>query len=171
MAGPPRELDELLRALTRGDPSAISAEELARIEAALEADPALAAALAAEPAGGGDPLVAAVADTTPGPTADEWARVWSNISAGTATAARPAVGRRASVWLRLRVPLAAAAAVLLAIGTWWNWERRGGDAWEIRLAADVEIDDIDMPDSTTPVVIRLRPDGPVVIWALADMSG
>lgn len=171
MQGPPRELDELLRALTRGDPSAVSAEELARIEAALEADPGLTAALAAEPAGVGDPLVAAVGDTTPTPTPEEWARVWDHITAGTAAAMRPAVAHRASVWLRLRVPLAAAAAVLLAVGMWWNWEGRGGDAWEIRLAADVEIDDIDMQDSTTPVVIRLRPDGPVVIWALADMAG
>ncbi len=171
MAGPPQELDELLRALTRCDPGAVSDEELARIEAALDADPSLAAALAAKTAGVGDPIAAAVGTTTPSPTPDEWARVWANIAARSATAARSAVARPAGMWLRLRVPLAAAAAVLLAIGTWWSWERRADDEWVIHLAADVEIVDIVMQDSATPMVIRLRPDGPVVIWALENMSG
>lgn len=178
MSGTHDNLDDALRAAAAGNWDALTAQQVAGLESALNNDPALAAQLAGvvPPP---DPRLAAgldLLDRADLPSSVDWQRVWERIEAASArlSQAEPRPARRV---LRLWKPLTAgavglAAAACLLVAVLWKHGHPPTDApWPMQLATNVEIDQLEVGEGTTPLVLALGGDnGPEVIWLLPDES-
>lgn len=102
----PVDIVKLMDRLAADGLDALTPAEMEQLEAAMNADPQLAERLADLPADGAGDLPA-----VPEPDEQAWDRVWDGITA----AQRP---QRGHWWRWAGGALAAAAAVLLAIGLW-----------------------------------------------------
>jgi anti-sigma factor RsiW len=165
-----------LTAAVAGRFDELAAEQVAALEAHLAACPGCAAELAAcKPAR--DPVLTTavrVAGEGPRPTAAAWEALYRDIEAR--VVATPALPRRApavfaaartqrpipAALLRWWRPLAAAAAVLLAVGVWRLERPNPVPADSFELATNVEINSLEAgPDTTV-----YTSEGGAVIWVI-----
>jgi hypothetical protein len=151
----------------------LTAEQVARLEGALNADPRAAAQLAnlrAAPEGRLKEAVECL-DRVAMPSAATWNAVWARIEvAGTAQRAARRQERLGTV-LRLWQPLAAIAACLLLALTWWGApgpERP--DDWPVRLASNARISSLEVGPDLTPVVMGTGPHGASIIWIVPEID-
>jgi hypothetical protein len=155
------DIQAALDAVADGRLDALPPERVAQLAAYLEADPIAAARVA----GVVPPIEPAWQVQAPPASAEAWERVWRRVAA----AGEPAAGRRTQRVLRLWRPiaLAAAACALLAVGLWeWSWKARG-QGWPVEWARDVQIEELEVADGTTPFVIDGGTgNGISVIWIL-----
>ena len=165
----PDKLHAALRAVAAGDLDALTPEQAAQLERALNENPRVAALVADAVPVPDERLAAGLAELERGalPSDAAWDQVWARVdAAGARTAAR---GRHtvAARVLRLWKPLLAAAACL-ALATVWRLSLKGpaDDAWPIQLATNVEIQALDVGDHATPYISTT--DGVDMIWVLPD---
>ena len=128
MTTPTDNLEELLARVRAGRLDELTPEQVAALEAHLDATPAAAERLAnvvPEP----DPHLSAAVSP---PTEDEWNAVWERVESATSAPQSPR--RPLSRVFRLWSPLAAAAACLLLVVV---WRLSAPPAWEIQLSEDV----------------------------------
>jgi hypothetical protein len=151
------------------DFDALSADQIARLEASLNADPQRGAAFA-QMCPGRDGFVDAwtAAERSAAPPGDRpWERVWEQVD--TALTLRPTVTATGALrrprTIRLWVGLAAAAACI-ALVSLWPWKPAPTESpWPIVLAGNVEIDALEVSDDATPVIWSTGGSEPVnVIW-------
>lgn len=151
MNAPADEIRQMLARVSAGELDALSPEEIAQLEDALNTDDTLAEQLAEVPAGGDWP-----AELTP--SAAEWEAVWQGVS--TESSHRRVKGW----WLR---PLGVAAAVVVLIGVWWGGS--GGsqvDPWQIQPDTAFEIVAIEAGSDATPFIMGGGEDEFPVIWVI-----
>jgi hypothetical protein len=140
----------------------LSLEQVARLEARLNADADAAERLAdvypeAEPA-----LLAPVEM----PTADTWNRVWTQIEVAAAQRRR-STPARTGTFLRWRPILAAAAVCALMIGTWTFRAPPSSNDWPIEWAHTVQISYLEVATGATPLVIAAGAEDAIpIIWVL-----
>lgn len=165
-------LEAWLEQSLRGDLDALTPEQVAALEAALNDSPELAARAA-----GVVPPVDAPAASVAMPTAAEWNGVWSRIEAGLAAGASPqlrvhpadaamdaarrsrsqherAVDRRSRV-LRLWPAISAAAACIAMVLVWRGFlppAPVSAELWSMTAAANVEILELEVYDNAVAAV-------------------
>jgi hypothetical protein len=137
------DIQAALDAVADGRLDALPPERVAQLAAYLEADPIAAARVA----GVVPPIEPAWQVQAPPASAEAWELVWRRVW-------RP-------------IALAAAACALLAVGLWeWSWKARG-QGWPVEWARDVQIEELEVADGTTPFVIDGGTgNGISVIWIL-----
>jgi hypothetical protein len=166
-------LDAALRAVAAGDWDALTPEQVERLERVLNQEPAIAARLTAQKPELGASLakVLDALDRRARPTPRAWEGVWEQIESA-APAARGTSRRSVARILRLWPALAAAAACLL-LAVAWTWTARpsASDEWPLRLATNVEIDDLEVPEGATSFVVETGGESGIqVIWVLEDQG-
>ena len=151
----------------------LTAEQVARLEGVLNADPQAAAQLVKLRAAPEGQLKSAIAvlDRVTAPSAQTWDAVWGRIEvAGAAQLAARRQERIGSI-LRLWQPLAAVAACLLLALTWLGGltpERQ--DDWPVLLAANAQISSLEVGPDLTPVVMGTGPHGASIIWIVPEID-
>ncbi len=171
MSARPENLDEALQAVMAGDLDALRPDQVAQLETLLNEEPAMAARLANRLAAPDALLADALAQAERGavPSAAVWEQAWERIDA--AAPAMPAtVGRRRALVIRLWKPLAAVAACLLMVAVWKiSLATPQAEDWPMRLATDVQIDQLEVSEGSTPFIISDGAEHPVqIIWVLED---
>lgn len=155
------QIENLLDRVAAGDLDDLTPEQIAALEVHLNASPALAARLADErpPA---DTLLESLGAELP--SESEWDEAWSRI----APASRVMRGLRFGAFARTIT--AAAACVLLAFVYQVGPSRASaGEPWELSLATDVEIHELDVAEDVSSAVSYADDgEGPVVIWLFED---
>jgi len=153
------DIQATLDAIAAGELDALDPDQVQRVAAAVNADPALAARLA-----GIVPRVQPVHRAgVPQPSDAAWERVWQRIAVATVGQTRRRVLR---LW---RPALAAAACALLALI--WNLGRAPApEEWPVRWAQRVEINDLEVPAGVIPLVLVGESDGVPGIWVLDDQG-
>lgn len=173
MKRPRDNLDDALRAVLAGDLDALTPEQVVRLERVLNEEAAVAVRVAGQMPARGDPLVAALneADRATSPPAAAWEAAWERID-GTGPLAMFAEKRgTVARVLRLWKPLAAVAAGLLMAVLWKVSTTSPIKPWPMQLAADVEINQLEVNEGMTPFVVSTGGDGAVqVIWVLPDQG-
>lgn len=165
-------LDQALKALQAGDLDALTPEQMDRLEGLLNSRPQLADTLTGRLAAPDARLRAALDDEAAdaGPSAPEWERAWNRIStsSGAASTSRRATGR---FW-RLWAPLTAAAACLLMAASWWGSALPAGpQPWPMKLATEVEINELEVYGNATAFVVSAGGESGVgIIWVLEEES-
>jgi len=159
-------LDAALRAVAAGQWEALTPEQVERLERVLNEEPAVAARLAGrKPELGArlaEVLEVLVEQTRPAPRV--WQDMWERIDAAAPAAVRHGAGRI----LRLWTPLAAAAACVILV-LLWTLEPSTSEEWPLQLATSVEIDELEVPEGATPMVISTGGENGIdVIWVLED---
>ena len=152
------KLREALDAIVAGDLDAPSPDQIARLEARVNANPDVRARLA----GIVPPIEPALRAAVQPPPKRVWEDVWRRVDEAVSAAPAPRV-------LRLWRPLTAAAACVLMVGL-WNIGRGPTVAdWPVEWARDVEINELEVLEGCTPFVAAVGADSPVsVIWVLDD---
>ncbi len=140
----------------------LSIEQVARLEARLNADTDAAARLAdlCPPA---DP---ALVEPVNMPTADAWDCVWTRIEAAPAQRRR-STPAQTGIFLRWRPALAAAAVCALMVGTWTFRTPPSSNDWPIEWAHTVQINYLEVATGATPLVIAAGAEDAIpIIWVL-----
>ena len=178
MSRPNDKLDEALRGLSPADVDGLTPDQVARLEGVLNRHPKAATRFGAaipKP----DPLLRAALkkldERQAPPSAAEWEAQWSRIEARlpagqVETAAAP---RRALRWAKAGVrrywqPLLAAAACL-GFAIFWAMDaphRHHEPPWPIRMAAHVEVNEMDVSPGLTPVLVATDPEGGIDVISL-----
>lgn len=163
-------LEHLLRAIEDGALETLSPEQIERVASWLDARPDLADRVADRPAKPDARLMDALtaADATVTPTAEAWGSVWAHVDLASAARARAAGSSRVLRIWRLWGPLTAAAACLMLVGL-WQWRSSGpGHAadWPLELAADAQIESLEVFGDASAFVAGVDAPGAVVIWVL-----
>jgi hypothetical protein len=176
MTREPQNLDEALRALAAGELDALRPEQVARLEAILNASPEAAERVAdVLPAADGRlGEVLRVAETeSGGPTARQWEQMWGSIEgAGGTRQLTPKVRTLPPIVLRLWRPVAAVAACLLLAVLWKTaGPGRTVEPWPVQLATSVDINDFEVYDDSTPMIITSDDaSGAAILWVLENES-
>lgn len=161
-------IDQLLAKAAAGQFDALTAEEVAELERAVNADARLAARLGtARPAAD-----ARLRATVALPTTAQWGRVWDTIESRTsaAGAARvPAAGLRV---LRLWQGLAAAAAACVLAMWMWRMQAPQSTGYSIELTTSLQVDELEVFGDATAVVVAPSDEMPYpVISVVMDGGG
>ncbi len=169
MAPAQDKLHAALRAVAAGDFAALTPEQVAELERALNENPPVAALVADAVPKPDASLAAGLAaiDQAALPSDAAWDQVWAQVDAASARAARWTRKSGATRVLRLWRPLLAAAACLVLVAVWRMQLRSGpsaDEAWPVQLATNVEIDALDVGDDATPYIVNT--DGVDMIWVL-----
>lgn len=132
-------LEKLLDRVIAGRLDDLSPAEVAALEQALHAEPALAERLArAMP-----PVDSAMQVPVAKPTVAEWSRVWGGIERGEAASSSGANLRAMRVFSLWKAATAAAACVAL-FAIWRALPVSRGDGGEVRLASSGNVEILDM---------------------------
>lgn len=164
--------DDDFRAIERGDLDALTPEAVARLETLLHEQPDLTRRvghLRAQPDERlAQTLDSADADTLP--DAASWERVWRRID-GRAQVKRRAAQRGVRI-LQLWPALTAAAAGLVLAAVWnWPTSPAATEPWTLKLATQVEIQELEVYDGAMPFVVSAGGDhGAEIIWVLEPES-
>lgn len=173
MRRPRDNLDEALRAVMAGDLDALTPEQVARLESVLNDEPAVADRLAGQIAAPDRCLAGVLRESEQAemPRAAAWEAAWERIDApGAITRFVEKRGGVARILRRWR-PLAAVAAGLIMAALWRISTAAPVRPWPMQLAADVEINALEVTGETTPFVVSTGDEGDVqVIWVLPDHS-
>jgi|GEM_PF-1385283 len=160
-------LHEVRRLLTAGDLDAITPAQIEQIERALADDAAAVAALGRQTPPLPPSLARALQDweREQQPAALVWEHMWSAIDAAVLRSRRApvAVGRRR---LRLWQSMVAAAAGLILFVSWQAYPLRAVEPWPLRLAGEVDIEQLEVFQDATTFVVSLDGDGGQIIWVL-----
>lgn len=160
MTTPSDNLDELLDRVCAGRLDELTPEQVAALEAHLDATPTAAERLAnvlPEP----DPHLSAAVSS---PTEDEWNAVWERIESVTSTTQSPR--RPLSRLLRIWSPLLAAAACVLLVVI---WRLSAPPAWKMQLSEDVVVHELEVfGNSTAFVAYSDDDDGSAMIWVFEE---
>lgn len=159
----------------RFDLAALSAGEIAALEAGLTADPAAAAELARL-----RPTPDAVVQTLrtleseiPAPPQEAWRAVWKSIDRVERPAA-PLKSHKHPAILRFWRPVGAIAAGLALFAVWRSYSPQEvvpRNGWPVRLAQNVEFGDVESSDDVTPLLWSTEgPTGTSLIW-LVEKEG
>ena len=153
-----------LAAAEAGKLDSLTPEQIARLEAFLNATPAAAARLAAQTAAPELALQAPAPALTPA----SWTRVWATIDAAGAIAASPPKILKLRFWR----PLLAAAAVCALLVGWWSLSQATSQPeWPVAWATYIEINDLEVSDDATPLVVGTESEGSIpIIWVLEGGS-
>ncbi len=168
MTPAPHNLADALKALADGELDVLRPEQVRQVEAALNRDARLAAPFAGQQPRVEPHLAAALneLDRSDQPTTADWERVWDNIDAAAARRGRPDAGVARRV-LRAWRPLMAAAACLLLVLGWRVTQPAAVEPWPLQLAAEVEIDSLEVFQGATSFVVAVGGDnGGEIIWVL-----
>lgn len=168
MTPAPHNLADALKAVAKGDLDALTPEQVRQVEAALNSDARLAAAFEGERPRVEPRLAAALGefDRSDQPTPADWQRVWNAIDTAGARHGRPNVGVAHRI-LRAWRPLMAAAACLLLVLGWRVTQPAAVDPWPLQLAAEVEINNLEVFQGATSFVVAVGGDtGGEIIWVL-----
>jgi len=172
----PHNQDEALRAQAARELAALSAEQVTLPEAILNASPEAAARIAdtvPRPAA----TVAAVrrADETTVPTPRQWDQVWGQIVGGAQERQSGRVLRLATVLTQKRWRAVAAIAACLLLAVVWQFTTPAAvpavEPWPVQLAMSVDINDFEVYDDATPMIIA--GDGATsapILWVLENGS-
>lgn len=159
-------LDAALRALERGDLDSLSPEQVARLEEALNAEPAAAAWVGDLQPPRDEPLAKLLRQTEEPalPAAAEWERVWERVAAErTGEKARRRVGRIIRLWQ----PLAAIAAGLVLVVAWRVGSAPREADWPVEIGGAYEIHDLEVGEGAVPFVFATGGEQRAeVIWVL-----
>lgn len=155
----PENADALLAEVLAGRLDALSPEQVERLEAHLQAEPAAEAALAAA-----RPPAATLPDE-PMPSAEAWDALWARIDQ---TAATPGAGQLRRVRAVWRAVVAAAACGLAMLA----WKQAASPAvGPVVLAHDVTIESLEVGRGESAFVVYLdEGSGPPVVWVLSDSA-
>ena len=168
MAAPHDNLHAALRAVAAGDFDALTPEQVAQLERALNENPQVAALVADAVPAPDARLAAGLAELERAalPSDQAWDQAWKRIDATAARAAartrQPVAGRIIRLWK----PLLAAAACIILAAVWRIHQTPQADTGAMQLATNVEIDDLEVGDDATPLIIESG--GVNVIWVLQD---
>lgn len=155
-----RDLRTALTAIEAGNLDSLAPDEIARLEAFLNASTGAAAALTdkvptPEPA---------LQIRAPRPTAASWALVWRQIEAKGAVAAARRHVLSGRMW---RSALAAAAVCAIAVGLWSFQHATSEPEWPVAWATHIEIDDLQVPEGATTRVLGTETESSfAVIWVV-----
>ncbi len=149
----------------------MTAESLQSLQSRIDRDPAFAASLGRETPGR-DSLVDWVRshEAIDLPSRADWVAAWREIDRAVERQSAPA---RGAAWkiIPLWRPLAAVAACFLFLLTLSRTAATDGTHWPIRLAQNVEIDELETADDVTPLIWSSGgADNVSVIW-LVDAGG
>lgn len=166
---PTDNLKAQIDAIDFGNIDAISPEQIAELETALNAHEAGVSHLAdrlAKP----DPRLASALDAAERPAMpppEAWDRMWDRITAETGRHQHaPAAPHRI---VRLWRPAAAVAACLFLATAWWlQTPTTASDPWPVTLATNVEIEQVESFGDTMPLVMSVGDEGMPVIWVVED---
>lgn len=164
----PHNLADALKALADGDLDTLTPEQVRQLEAALNSDARLAAALAGERPRVEPRLAMALNELDRGdqPTPADWEHVWNSIDAAATQRGRTDAGVARRI-LRAWRPLMAAAACLLLVLGWRVTRPAAVDSWPLQLAADVQIDNLEVFQGATSFVVAVGGGaGGEIIWVL-----
>lgn len=162
MTTPTENFDELLDRVSAGQLDALTPEQVAALEAHLNATPAAAQRLA-----GVVPAPDPRLTSAPSPSEADWDRVWERVDWAEAAPlpARPALGRVFRLWR----PLAAAAACLLLVVVWRTMLSPAVPSWELRLSDDVVVHELEVfEDASAFVAYADDESGTAVIWVFEE---
>ena len=157
---PDERLAALIDRVAAGGVDALTAGEVAELEAALADRPELEArleALAPPP----DAFLTAVEQ----PTAADWERVWQRVERAStrgATLAPP-------VLLRVWRPVAAIAACALLALSWQVSRGANGRGWSLKPASGIEVHSLEVFGESVSLILPEGSDGFPVIWVF-DMA-
>lgn len=168
MTPAPHSLADALKALAVGELDAMTPEQVRLAEAALNRDERLAAAFAGEQPRVEPRLAATLNELDRGaqPTPADWERVWVSIDVVAARRGPTDAGVARRI-LRAWRPLMAAAACLLLVLGWRVTQPAAVDSWPLQLAAEVEIDNLEVFQGATSFVVAVGGDnGGEIIWVL-----
>ena len=157
-----------LQALIDGRLDALAPEQVAALEAHLNACPTCTARLADAQARPEAALRDSLATPVPAPAL--WDAVWDRIDARSAAEPVPA-RRRLPVTLRLWSGLSAAAAVILVATIWWLTPPAADSPWDLRLAGpeDVQIQSLEVFVDATSIVLTGEGDAAApIIWVIQE---
>jgi hypothetical protein len=158
-----RQLEPLLVSAAAGDLDTLTPEQVAALEAHVNACPSCAARLAGQ-------VPQPDARMTPPvvlPSEEQWDRVWEEIETGTGTAgghSSPSVGLLRRLWQ----PLVAAAACVLLVVVWRSATPMARQPWDLELSNNVVVHEIETFGDVTPLVVYSSDDGAAVIWMLEN---
>lgn len=173
-------LEALLRRVEAGELDSLTPEQIDALETFLNESPAAADRLAnVRPAPESTSALSAFPDapgfgqaSIPSPDKAEWDRVWNNIEAAEAaprmaapveTCNRSVGGRLLKLW-----PLFMAAAACFAIMLTWHFAAVPASAeWEIRLADQVEVEELNVYGDAIAFV-DFNNDGTAMIWVFEE---
>ncbi len=160
------KLHSALRAVAAGDFDALTPEQVAELERALNENPQVAALIASAVPAPDARLAAGLAEMERKalPSQAAWDQAWAQVDAATARISVRSHKTGAARVLRLWKPLLAAAACLLLVAVWRVSLRPADDAWPIQLATNVEIDALDVGDDATPYIVAT--DDFDMIWVM-----
>ena len=165
MTTPNDNLDQLLDRVAAGRLDDLTPEQVAALEAHLNATPAAEGLADVLPEA--DPRLSSTASM---PTDAEWDEVWQQVDSAAAARGRTARAIRRAI--RLWQPLAAVAACV-ALLLVWRWAPfTSGPEWPIELSADVEVLELEVfGDASAFVSYSDEGQGAAVIWVLDDGAG
>ena len=154
------DLDKLLARLRDGAIDELSPEEIAALEAHLNAETEFADALADTV-----PVPDCPAFDRSGPTAAEWEGVWQSIeSAQTQEAGKT----RSPRFVRFWQPLFAAAACLMLVIT-WRFGASNTPHWNAQLSNDVVVHELEVYDDASSMVAYTGDgSGSAIIWVFEE---
>lgn len=152
MAATDPRIEVLMQRVAAGELDALTADEVALLEKAVDADAELADRLAAAM-----PPADEFVGVEDAPSDEAWERVWSEVAP---------VRRKAAGWWWQ--PIAAAAAVALMVGTWqWTGLSATPEApW--RLGGEVEVLELETFEEGVPMVMSVGDAEMQVIWIVGD---
>jgi hypothetical protein len=160
MTTPSDNLDELLDRVRAGRLDELTPEQVAALEAHLDATPTAAERLAnviPEP----DPHLSAPVSS---PTEDQWNAIWERVESAASSPRSPR--RPVSRVLRFWSPLAAAAACLLLVVV---WRLSAPPAWEMHLSEHVVVHELEVfGNSSAFVAYSDDDDGSAMIWVFEE---
>lgn len=161
MSQSPYNISKLFDRLAEQGLDALSPDDVARLEAAANANPALEARLARL-----TPVPEPIWQTLPPmPDDEQWDAMWARVHKRSTPQAQP-VRRRLTLRTYLRPIVAAAACVLLAL-VWNTYERSETSAWPVEWAHQVEINNLEVPEGETAFVLTAGEANEIpVIWVL-----
>jgi len=163
MTTPTESFDELLERVSAGQLDDLTPEQVAALEAHLNATPAAAERLVDVMPTPDPQLTSGV----PSPSGADWDRVWERIDSVATSRARPprSLGRVFRLWQ----PLAAAAACLLLIVVWRTMLSPAEPPWEIQLSDDVVVHELEVFGNASAFVAYADDEsGAAVIWVFEE---
>ncbi len=154
--------DELLDRVAAGRLDDLTPEQVAALEAHLNATPVAAERLA-DMVPEVDPRLAARVST---PTDAEWDEVWQQVDS--AALSREPTARTLGRVIRLWRPLAAAAACLLLLVLWRAAPSPADAAWELQLSDNVIVHELEVFGDSSAFIAYSDEDGSAVIWVFEE---
>ena len=163
MTTPDGNPDELLAQVAGGRLDELTPEQVAALEAHLNATPAAAERLA-DVVPASDP---GMSHMPAPPSATEWDELWERVDS--ALPVRKSAPREVGRVIRLWEPLAAVAACLLLMILWRAGPAPAQPAWEMRLSDHVVVHELEVfGDASSFVAYSDDDSGTAVIWVIEE---